>query len=513
MQHDPENPETSPWLADNGLVIDAFPDISILGRRWVQTLAKQRGILQAWIAQVDENLSLRWVANSSAVLMPAQFTSAVLQQVTQQEKTFTFVDHQELLSGGLFPLTKNGRVIGVLGLLSDQTDFFKAERVHWIQAFKDILLDGGSDHPGSGNLEWQVEQSITELIQSRLDIRDALHDVLEKLTLILKSDAVTALGYHSTLHRFELLETLGLERLSLAKLHLHLDIGLGRPAWSKGPLWIHDLYKALPGLQPITPFREEGFHSYLALPLLAHNDLVGILEFAWKHRQDSIPVRMEFLERVAQQVGYAIQRTNILRDLRQSNADLMARYNSMIEGLSRALELRDLETEGHTRRVSLLTMELVQHMQFPAEQWDAIRQGALLHDIGKIGVPDAILLKPGSLTTQERKVMQQHVQYGYNILAPIINARHTLDITLYHHERWDGMGYPYGLAAQQIPLVARLFSVVDVFDALTSDRPYRTAWDRFQALEYINAQSGTQFDPQIVDLFLKLASGFGNRGT
>jgi HD-GYP domain-containing protein (c-di-GMP phosphodiesterase class II) len=207
-----------------------------------------------------------------------------------------------------------------------------------------------------------------------------------------------------------------------------------------------------------------------------------------------------------------MERTNILRDLRQSNSDLVARYNAMIEGLSRALELRDLETEGHTRRVSLLTMELVQHTQFATEQWDSIRQGALLHDIGKIGVPDAILLKPGSLTAQERKVMQQHVQYGYNILAPITNSRHTLDITLYHHERWDGKGYPYGLAAEQIPLVARLFSIVDVFDALTSDRPYRTAWDASHALEYICAQSGTQFDPQIVPLFLEVAGRPGNRG-
>ena len=177
----------------------------------------------------------------------------------------------------------------------------------------------------------------------------------------------------------------------------------------------------------------------------------------------------------------------------------------MIEGLSRALELRDIETEGHTRRVSQLTMRLVKHVQIPADQWDSIRQGALLHDIGKLGIPDAILLKPGSLTPRERKVMQQHVQYGYNILVPIISSRHTLDITLYHHEHWDGKGYPYGLQAEQIPQVARLFAVVDVFDALTSDRPYRAAWSHSQALQYINVQAGRQFDPHVVELFLEIA--------
>lgn len=512
MQHDPQNPHASRWSSDERLVIGAFPDVSSLAKRWVQTLAKQEGIVQVWFAQVHKDLSLRWVANSSAILMPAQFTPAVLQRVIQQQETFTFADHEERLSGGLFPLTRNGQVVGLLGLLSGQIDFFKPEAIQWIHLLKDLLLDAESEDGIGGTQERQVEQSITDLIQSRLDIRDALHDVMEKLAAVIKADAITVLRYDSTVHRFELLETLGLETLALVKVHLHLDIGLGRPAWSKWPLWIDDLYKTPPGLQPITQFREDGFHSYLALPLIAHNDLVGVFEFAWRRQLDSIPARMEFLERVAQQIAFAVQRTNILRDLRQNNADLMARYNTMIEGLSRALELRDQETEGHTRRVSLLTMELVQHMPFPAEQWDSIRQGALLHDIGKIGVPDAILLKPGSLTPQERRVMQQHVQYGYNILAPIINARHTLDITLYHHERWDGKGYPYGLTAQQIPLVARLFSVVDVFDALTSDRPYRTAWDRSHALEYIRAQSGTIFDPQIVELFLKVASEFGNRG-
>ena len=177
----------------------------------------------------------------------------------------------------------------------------------------------------------------------------------------------------------------------------------------------------------------------------------------------------------------------------------------MIEGLSQALELRDLETVGHTRRVSTWTMRMVEHMQMSPEQRDAIRQGALLHDIGKLGIPDAILLKPGSLTRQEQKVMQQHVSYGYNILAPITDMRQTLDIILYHHERWDGTGYPHGLTREQIPLMARLFAVVDVFDALTSDRPYRTAWSISQAFEYLEQQSERQFDPSVVKLFLTIA--------
>ena len=134
------------------------------------------------------------------------------------------------------------------------------------------------------------------------------------------------------------------------------------------------------------------------------------------------------------------------------------------------------------------------------------KRSGLLHDIGKLGIPDAILLKPGSLTPKERKVMQQHVLYGYNILAPLISARHTLDITLYHHEHWDGKGYPYGLKGEQIPLVARLFTIIDVYDALKSDRPYRPAWSHEQVLQYLKAQAGQEFDPYIVKLFLGIAA-------
>jgi HD-GYP domain-containing protein (c-di-GMP phosphodiesterase class II) len=512
MQYDPENHQTGLWSSDDGPVMGVFPDISIWGKRWVQILAKQMGIIQAWVAQVDEDFSVRWVANSSVFPLPAQFSSDVLQAVIRQRKRFTFIDHMELLSGGLFPLTQNEQVIGLIGLISGQTDFFKSETIQWIHTLTNLLLVGVSPDGTSGRREQQVEQSITRAIQSSLDVRDALHEVMATLTAVLTADAITTLRYLPTLGRFELLGTIGLEKYSLAKLHLHLDIGLGKRSFEDWPLWIENLQTAPPDLQPITRFGEEGYHSYLALPLIAHGDLFGVLEVAWKQPQYTIRGKMEFLKRVAEQIAFAMERTTILRDLRQSNSDLMARYTAMIAGLSRALELRDLETEGHTRRVSLLTMELVQHMQIPTEQWDSIRQGALLHDIGKIGVPDAILLKPGSLTAQERKVMQQHVQYGYNILAPITNSRHTLDITLYHHERWDGKGYPNGLAAEQIPLVARLFSVMDVFDALTSDRPYRTAWDGSKALKYISAHSGSQFDPQIVQLFLEVIGRLGNRG-
>lgn len=200
-----------------------------------------------------------------------------------------------------------------------------------------------------------------------------------------------------------------------------------------------------------------------------------------------------------------MERSTLLNDLRHANQDILKSYNSVFESLTHILGLRDHETEAHTQRVSQWTMRLVQHIKLPSEQLGAIQRGALLHDIGKLGIPDAILLKPGSLTDAEYRMMQLHVTYGYSILSSITHARQTLDIVLYHHERWDGKGYPDGLRGEQIPEVARLFAVVDVYDALTSDRPYRTAWLPSQALDYLKKEAGRQFDPRMVSAFLEIA--------
>jgi HD-GYP domain-containing protein (c-di-GMP phosphodiesterase class II) len=329
--------------------------------------------------------------------------------------------------------------------------------------------------------------------------------VLALLASAVKAEAVTALHYNLSAQRFDLLAAHGLNAPALAKIKLYFETGLaGRFVEERQPIWIEDILTSKPRSRSVSQLAEEGFRSYLALPLIGHNDFLGILELFWSKTPDIQAQDMGFLERMTEQISLTMERSAIVRDLRRSNEGLASAYNAMIEGLSRALELRDFETEGHTRRVSVLMMRFGEHMQIPSVQWDAIKQGALLHDIGKLGIPDAILLKPGSLTQRERQVMQQHAVYGYNILAPIISLRQTLDITLYHHERWDGSGYPYGLAGEQIPLVARLFAVVDVFDALTSDRPYRSAWSHLQAIEYLRERSGQLFDPQVVEFFLEI---------
>jgi putative two-component system response regulator len=192
--------------------------------------------------------------------------------------------------------------------------------------------------------------------------------------------------------------------------------------------------------------------------------------------------------------------------LREANAQLLNAYEATIEGLSHALDLRDRETEGHSQRVTEVTVKLAQALHISDEEIVHIRRGALLHDIGKIGIPDSILHKPDSLTPEEWVIMRKHPQFAYNMLSPIEYLHLALDIPYTHHEKWDGTGYPRGLKGDEIPMSARLFAIADVWDALTSDRPYRPAWSQEEARNYIREQSGKHFDPQVVDLFFKVLS-------
>ena len=190
--------------------------------------------------------------------------------------------------------------------------------------------------------------------------------------------------------------------------------------------------------------------------------------------------------------------------LREANEHLLAAYEATIEGWSRALDLRDRETEDHSRRVTQLTVKMAEAQGMSADEIMHIRRGSLLHDMGKIGVPDAILHKPAALTDEEWTIMRKHPQLVYDLLYSVEYLRPALNIPYCHHEKWDGTGYPRGLKGEQIPLAARLFAVADVWDALTSDRPYRPAWSQEEALIFIREQSGSHFDPQVVDLFFRV---------
>lgn len=251
-------------------------------------------------------------------------------------------------------------------------------------------------------------------------------------------------------------------------------------------------------------YRREEFVGCYAVPLLVLNEPIGLLELFTRSDFEPDVEWTQFAEMLAGQVAIAVNGNTLFENLRRSNIELRDAYETTLYGWSRALDLRDKETEGHTQRVTELTVRLARIMGIDEEEIVHIRRGALLHDIGKMGVPDQILLKPGPLTEEEWVLMKLHPVYAYELLSPIAYLRPALDIPYCHHEKWDGTGYPRGLKGEEIPLAARIFAVADIWDAIRSDRPYREAWPVEKALEHIRSLSGSHLDPAVVEAFLQM---------
>jgi putative nucleotidyltransferase with HDIG domain len=247
--------------------------------------------------------------------------------------------------------------------------------------------------------------------------------------------------------------------------------------------------------------------AYYAAPLIAKGQIKGVLEIFHREPIHPDPEWLEFLETLAGQAAIAIDDAQLFDSLHRSHDDLAMAYDATIEGWSRALDLRDKETEGHTQRVTELTLRLAKEMGINDAELVHIRRGALLHDIGKMGIPDSILLKPGPLSDEEWVIMKKHPAFAFDMLSPIAYLQRALDIPYCHHERWNGAGYPRGLKGEGIPLAARIFAVVDVYDALRSDRPYRAAWPDEKVREHIREHAGQHFDPAVVEVFLKTIPG------
>ncbi len=253
------------------------------------------------------------------------------------------------------------------------------------------------------------------------------------------------------------------------------------------------------------PFLKEcPFRAYYAIPLGAKGETVGVLEIFHTDCLNVDDEWINFLETLAGQAAIAISDAGMFERLQRSNMELTVAYDQTIEGWSRALDLRDKETEGHSRRVTDMTVALAIKRGISGRDLQMVRWGALLHDIGKMGVPDHILLKPGPLSEAEWKIMKLHPTHARDLLRPIQFLRPALDIPYCHHEKWDGSGYPRGLRGEAIPLAARMFAVVDVWDALSSDRPYRSKWPGEKIRSHMQGLRGTHFESDVLDYFLEM---------
>jgi len=340
-----------------------------------------------------------------------------------------------------------------------------------------------------------IDKAITE----SLDLRVTLSVLLDQVIRQLGVDACNVFLYDPDSNTLNYSDGIGFEFGSLMNSSLNLGEGLvGRVALYRDLIEIRDLTQTDTKIARSTLITQELFASYYGVPLITRGKLKGVLEVFQRHPLNVDSEWVEFLKTLATQAAIAIETTDLFADIQQSNSDLKQAYTTTLEGWVRALDLRDKETKGHARRVSKRTVHLGRVMGMSEEELVHARRGALLHDIGKIGIPDEILKKPGALTDHEKALMREHPSYAFEMLKQIKFLRPALDIPHYHHERWDGSGYPHRLRGLQIPLAARIFAVIDVWDALSSDRPYRRAWPKKKIYAYILDQAGYHFDPQVV---------------
>ena len=247
------------------------------------------------------------------------------------------------------------------------------------------------------------------------------------------------------------------------------------------------------------------FRSILCVPLKLKNEIIGVIFLDSRmHTGLFQKTDLEMLIAFADQAAVAIDNACLFDNLQSANDELTNAYEATLSGWVHALDLRDKETEGHTQRVTALTLTLAREFGIEEPELVHIKRGALLHDIGKMAIPDGILLKPGELTLAERKYMELHPIFAHDMLKPIEFLHPAIDIPYCHHEKWDGLGYPRNLRGEDIPFAARIFAVVDVWDALTSNRPYRTPLDPEEGRRHIREGAGSHFDPLVVEAFLSL---------
>lgn len=468
------------------LVLGAAPDVQERIRADRFMLGQERGIV-GWVAQTHQTVNVgdlrsdpRWV-----------------------------VTEPDLESGIWAPVVFRDQLRGVLSLTSTRRNAFDAAHEQLLILYANqfaVAMENARlfDETRARVQQLQALHTIDAALTTSFDLQLILEIHLDAVLRELHVDAADILLFDATL-----------QHLTFAAAR-----GFRSPRRPTQPFWLDDLQAGsvvrerrlmqIPSLEnaPAARFAlsdlTHEFIAYMGVPLVTKGQVRGVLEIFSRAPFRADGGWLDFLDTLAGQAALAIDNITLHNDLQRKNHELALAYDATIEGWSRALDLRDKETEGHTQRVTEMTLRLAPKMGIPENELVFIKWGALLHDIGKMAIPDAILHKQGPLSPDEWQVMKQHPQHARDLLAPITYLRPAIEIPFCHHERWDGSGYPSGLQGEAIPLAARVFAVVDVWDALLSSRPYRDAWEPQRVLDYLRDKSGVEFDPHVVQTFLEM---------
>ena len=405
------------------------------------------------------------------------------------------------------PLIAQEQVIGALWIA--RKDEFVENDVRLLNAIADLAANAIQRVTLFEQAERQVHRltalhQIDIAISTNFDSNITLNVILSKLKDELEVDAACILLLSPVTHTLDYAAGIGFRTHSIEQSHVRFgDECAGRAAQEHRTVSCPDLRPERGTFSRSSLLADEEFVAHYATPLAIKGQVKGVLEIFHRKPFELELERLSYFETLATQAAIAIESASLFKNLQRSNMELMRAYDATIEGWSRALDLRDKETEGHTLRVTEMALTLADKMGMSNADKLDLRRGALLHDIGKMGVPDSILHKPGLLSESEWEVMRRHPMYAYQMLSPIAYLKQALEVSYCHHEKWDGSGYPRGLKGEEIPLSARMFAVVDVFDALTSYRPYRKAWSPEETYRYIQEQAGKHFDPQVVKIFIE----------
>ena len=452
---------------------------------------------------------------SSSPSLPLDFSESLLQQ---NVRDIFSSDLAGKLEEALHSVQQTGEVVSLEYPLTalNQEYWFDARLIPLSQS--QIMFsarDTTKCREIESKLERQVQQfsalrSIDLAIASGLDLNLLLSMLLERVMMLMQVDAAAILLLNSKTNILEFASGKGFHSNTLQYTHLRMGEGCaGRVALERRPIHVPDLRKDNMEFGRSPLFRKENFLVYWGTPLMAKGQVLGVLEMFHRSSLEPDADWRNFLSMIAGQAAIAIDSAMMFNELQRSNVELSMAYDATIEGLSRTLDLRDKETKEHTFRVADMTMKLAARLKVNEPDLIHIRRGAILHDIGKLAIPDQILFKPGPLADDEWQIMRRHPDIAVELLSPVSYLEPALAIPHWHHEKWDGSGYPDGLRREDIPFAARMFAVVDVYDALTSDRPYRAAWPNGDAIQYIQNQSGTHFDPNIVPEFLQMVNRSG----
>ena len=367
-----------------------------------------------------------------------------------------------------------------------------------------LLQSKVSEHLHTGHRQLTALVGVGHVINSSLGQERVLDEVMDSVIALMRAERGLIM-LRDERNEFPVEAARGMDHVSLEGDDFFVSNTIVRRVAETGKPVLTTNAQNDPRFEQQKSVVEQNLRSILCVPLKLKDEIIGVI-FVDSRVYSGLfeESDLEILSAFADQAAVAIDNARLFEGLQRANKELREAYDATLRGWAMALELRDKETEGHTQRVTALTEVLARKLGVDEDKIEHIKRGALLHDIGKMAIPDGILLKPGKLTLTERKFMELHPLFAKDMLDPIEFLHPAMDIPYCHHEKWDGSGYPRNLRSREIPFAARIFAVVDVWDALTSDRPYRGPMPPDEVRQIIREQSGKHFDPQVVDVFLAM---------